>query len=184
MHASRSVSISLIISFIAVFMYSDFLTEEAAADCDVDAAVYYQIVLGYLAGGATVVVGSLLAAEKKGWESRQDYSGAEIAAMSTAYILTTTITVNHVGQKAGCHGSFLWTLGGAVAAPVVGSVTGGIVGGIKGRDKDGILVGSLAGSVFGFLLTPISATIAYHLTKGKNNPDKKEIIVPLMRMRF
>ena len=194
MRASRSVSISLIISFIAVLMSGDLFTSEAVADCD-DLTSVDQIIFGYLAGcaacGAAFIVACAVTTEwETGWEgeSRQDDSGVEIAAMSTAmstaYVLASAGTVYSIGQKAGCHGSFMGTLGGAVAAPMVGGIIGGILGGIKERNKDGILMGSLGGSVCGFLLTPISATIAYHLTKEKNNPDKKEIIVPLMRMRF
>jgi len=175
-------------------MYGDLFTNEAAAECDIFTPVH-QVAFGYLAGGAAFVVACAVTTEWEG-ESRQDYSGVEIAAMPTAYFLVSVGTVYGIGQSEGCRGSFLWTLGGAVASPIAASIIGGILGGIAGI-KVGIkegnikkelsehsLAGTLGGSFCGFLLAPIGATIAYHRTKGKNNPDKKEIIVPLMRMRF
>jgi len=155
-------------------MYRNLFTNEAAADCGIFTPVS-QVAFGYLAGGAAFVVACAATTGEEEWRYKGP-SGVATAAMSTAYILASTGTVYGIGQDAGCRGSFMWTLGGAVAAPILG----GIIGGIKEGNKDGIF----AGSLYGFLLTPISATIAYHLTKDKNNPDKKEIIVPLMSMRF
>ena len=186
MRASRSISVSLIISFIAVLMSGDLFTEEAAADCG-RLTIVSQIGLGYLAGGAAFgaafIAACTIPIEEEEWasESGQGCFGIAIAAIPTTYLLVSARTVYIIGQKAGCRGSFIWTLGGAVASPIVGGVIGGILGeNLALMGEEGILVGGL----YGFLLAPISATIAYHLTKGKNNSGKKEIVVPLMSMRF
>ena len=176
MRASRSVSVSLIISFIAMFMCGDLFTNEAAADCG-GLTIAFQIGFGYLAGGAT-----LLALCAAGAYEYEKYETASVAIFAPpAYVLASAGAVYSIGQRAGCRGSFMGTLGGVVAFPIAGGIIGGILGGIWKNDE---FAGCLVGSSSGFLLAPISATIAYHLTKEENNPDKKEIIVPLMSMRY
>jgi len=184
MRASRSISIFLIISFIAVFMYGDLFTNEADADCD-GGTIASQIGFGYLAGGAVVagMCAILVEVEKyTKYKLTEDSGVAAVIIGPAAFVIASSGTVYGIGQIAGCRGSFRPTLvGGAILTPVVGGIIGGIIGGIK--NDDGCL-GSFIGSSVGFLLAPIGATIAYHLTKEENNPGKKEIIVPLMRMRF
>ena len=198
MRASRSVSISLIISFIAVFMYGNLFTNEADADCGIFTPVS-QVAFGYLAGGGAFITACVVAGSLEEWEYgayEKGASGTAMVVMSTAYVLVSSGTVYGIGQEVGCRGSFMWTLGGAVASPIVGGIIGGTLGGIAGIKK-GIkegnikkeisrysLRGSVGGSFCGFLLAPIGATIAYHRTKGKNNSDRKEIIVPLMSIKF
>ncbi|MBM3237935.1 hypothetical protein FJZ31_16725 [Candidatus Poribacteria bacterium] len=184
MRASRSISISLIISFIAMFMCGDLFTEESIADCG-RLTIVSQLGFGYLAGGAVVAgmcaIGVTVDEYTKYKLITEDSLATAVIIGPAAFVIASSGTVYGIGQIAGCRGSFTPTLvGGAILTPVVDGIIGGIIGGIKNEGGAGCLMG---GSL-GVILAPIGATIAYHLTKEENNPGKKEIIVPLMSLRF
>lgn len=168
---NSNVKFTLAIWLIAMFVCSSVFTDNATADA-VEAVE--QIFLGYIAGVLGCAMGGVsgMSAAVYAQPSRIDYGFAIGGGVAMVFVSSAAIyTVGESDRFSREDGSFGWTFVGALALPLVGA-------GISGMSK------SWDPYAIGLLLTPISATIAYQLTKKGDEPSNVNIAAPIIRVRF
>ena len=161
----RSQMVWLLIGYLLIFVGTDTHAKQEHTGRGME--ITTQLLGGYLASG--IALGTLYYIFNPS-KSGSELGGAiveliQIAAMPPVIIFASSGSVYGIGQAWGRReGNFWKTVLGASVPPLVGGMAGGVYGQIYGKPGYGsILGGVVVGTFVGALLSPVGATIGYHL---------------------